>query len=90
METLKKRQEEEGEGGGGHWGLGCGVYSDSVHFLGTGGKWLVDGGWRRRGSGAGLVGLASATEFVGDDTPMARFGAVRRRRVDPVRRRSLR
>ena len=50
METLKKRQEEEGEGGEGHWGSGCGVCSDSVHFLSTDGEWLVDGGWRRRGS----------------------------------------
>ena len=45
----------------------------------VGGRWLAET-WKR----AGLVGSASATEFVGDDTPMARFGAVRRRRVDPV------
>ncbi len=42
-EARQEPGENEREPGDGHWGSGCVVYSDSVHFLGTGGKWLVDG-----------------------------------------------
>ena len=39
VEARQEVGQEQREAGGGHWGSGCGVYSGSVPYLGTSGKW---------------------------------------------------
>ena len=57
----QERGQELREPGEEHWEVGCRTYSDSVHYLGTSGKWLVAGGWGRgRGPWAWDAGMTGA------------------------------
>ena len=63
----RRRRDDRGTKGGGHWVKGCEAYSDSVHWLGTGGKLgkrrVVSGEMDGEGSSGAMVGSGWGGEW---------------------------